>query len=176
MTDVLNIERTYSVDQTTPAFAVVGNWKASTGEAIAVTPGNAYGSKKVTPDAMFLIEKSYDFDKWQQKLDRMSGLHSGWNGYEAPVPSSTAIATARGFLAHLLKEKYEPSRVAPSAEGGVGLAHKSGNRRVYVEFFNDGAVYALFSDSETPPSSRRINVGFQEFRDLVVQIKDYLDA
>src|SRR5262249_11493105 len=109
-------------------------------------------------------------------LDQMQQLAVGWNGYSAPVPSRVALLTARSFLSTLLNEKYEPSRVAPSAVGGVGITHKRNGRRVYGEVFNSGDGYALFSANASAPQSERIKPEPDRFRELIRRIREYLDA
>jgi hypothetical protein len=138
-----------------------------------------FGLKKgvsMSPEFEMIFTKSLDTNKWSSKLDWIQKLESGWNGYSSPAPSRTAVVTARRFLASLLAKAYEPYRIAPSAEGGVGITHKRKNRRVYVEFFNDGEVFALFSDGESEPRSERVNQDADQFRDLIAKIREYLDA
>ena len=93
----------------------------------------------------------------------------------SPAPSNTAILTARGFLFNSLDKKIEPSRLAPSAVGGVGITHKRNKKRVYVEFFNNGEI-SLFSDNESALRSKRIKSSYDRFRELIKEIQDYLDA
>ena len=94
----------------------------------------------------------------------MRTLKDGWNGYSAPAPSRAALVNARSFLTTLMSVTYEPSRVSPSAVGGVGISHKKNGRRVYVEFFNDGAVFALFSDRQSEPISKQVIPADQTYR------------
>lgn len=113
---------------------------------------------------------------WLVKFVQLSKLKDGWNGYAAPAPSEKAIALARSFVDMLIKEKYEPKRLAPSAVGGVAVSQRSNDRKVYVEFFNDGTIYALFSDGSSEPVSEEIRPGYQAFKALVKRMRDYLNA
>jgi hypothetical protein len=113
---------------------------------------------------------------WQMKFVQLSKLQDGWNGYDAPAPSEKARRTAESFVDTLLKEKYEPRRLAPSAVGGVGVTQRKGNRSVYVEFYNDGRVLALFSDDVSEPQVKRVEPGLQSFKKLIAEMRDYLDA
>ncbi len=122
------------------------------------------------------INASYDFNVWNIKLERLRNLGESWSGYGTPPPSDAAIVTAKAFLARLIGTDFEPSRLAPSVAGGVGITHKKRGRRVYVEFFNDGEVCSLFSDGETDPRSRRVKPGYGPFQDLAREIREYLDA
>ncbi len=106
----------------------------------------------------------------------MSQLTEGWDGYGAPAPSGAAIAVARSYLGSLFKERLEPSRVAPSVVGGIGITHKLTKRRVYVECFNDGQIYALFSDGQSLPNGRPVKAREDSFEELIGAIRDYLNA
>lgn len=35
--------------------------------------------------------------------------------------------------------------------GGIGITHRRGGRKVYVEFYNDGRGHALLSERGDPP-------------------------
>lgn len=87
-----------------------------------------------------------------------------------------AIDLAKSFVDTLLREKYEPRRLAPSAVGGVGVTQRKGDKSVYVEFYNDGRVLALFSDDVNEPEIKRIEPSYQSFKKLIVEMRDYLDA
>ena len=129
------------------------------------------------PGAAIVIDRSYYVNEMlQDRLKQLQKLEAGWNGYSAPAPSNTAILTAQGFLSNILDKKIEPSRLAASAVGGVGITHKRNTKRVYVEFFNNGEISALFSDNESAPQSKRIKASYGRFRELIKEIQDYLDA
>jgi hypothetical protein len=113
---------------------------------------------------------------WEQTFKKLGHLREGWNGYKAPAPSKLAIDLARNFVDTLLREKYEPRRLAPSAVGGVGVTQRKGDKSVYVEFYNDGRVLALFSDDVNEPEIKRIEPSYQSFKKLIVEMRDYLDA
>jgi hypothetical protein len=113
---------------------------------------------------------------WATKFSKLSRLREGWNGYTAPAPLEKAILTAKNFVDTLLKEDYEPKRLAPSAVGGVGVTQRKGNRSVYVEFYNDGRILALFSDDVHEPEIKRIAPGYKSFKELIAEMRDYLDA
>ena len=109
-------------------------------------------------------------------FERLSRLREGWNGYAAPAPTEEAIRTAKSFIDTLLREKYEPKRLAPSAVGGVGITHRHGDKSVYVEFYNDGRVLALFSDEVSEPEIRRIEPSLKSFKALIAEMREYLDG
>lgn len=112
---------------------------------------------------------------WQMKFIQLSKLRDGWNGYNAPAPSPRAIQTAQSFVDTLLKQKYQPKRLAPSAVGGVAVTQRNLDKKVYVEFFNDGTIFALFSDGSSEPMSKEVIPGYQSFKALVKEMREYLD-
>jgi|SRR5271166_2897154 len=171
MMDALTMERTHDASRNDSPTAFVYPWQSSNWGMYSTTPTG----QGIAPGRTLLIEKSFDFDKWQQKVDSLAALADGWNGYDAPAPSKLARETAKRFLSQL-GQRAEPARVAPSAEGGVGVTHRAGPRRVYVEFFNDGEVCALFSDDASSPVSKSVSPDFPGFKNLIDEIRNYLNA
>lgn len=106
------------------------------------------------------------------KLDEFAALKKGWNSYRADAPSSLAINTANAVLSALAVANLTPSKVSPSAVGGVGITVREGGRRAYVECYNDGVVYRMLSDGITEPDVALV-AGFGE---LSTEIRRYLDA
>lgn len=104
---------------------------------------------------------------FHDRLESMRALQKGWNGYGADPPSELALANAKSFLDVAANMGCLPGRVAPSAEGGVGIAWTNGRRRCYVEFFNNGDACRLLSDCVGEPSSRRIECTSQSFRNEI---------
>lgn len=86
---------------------------------------------------------------WQAKLDVIARLQPGWNGHNAPSPSSAAIGAARSFLGGLTSGEQQPSRLTASAVGGVAVTFRRGERKVMIEFLNSGQAHAQFADDAT---------------------------
>lgn len=127
------------------------------------------------PDGTVLHGGAPQAPAWDATFSRLSQLQEGWNGYAAPAPTETAIRTAKRFVDVLLEEKFEPTRVAPSAVGGVATTHRMGRRKVYIEFYNDGRILALFSDDVSEPVIERLQTSETSFRSLIAEMRDYLD-
>ena len=81
-------------------------------------------------------------------LHSFKDLKPGWNGYSASPPERLALRNAEQYLCVASHFDLEPTRLAPSAVGGVGITHRRGPLKAYVEFFNNGKVHTLFSDDE----------------------------
>jgi hypothetical protein len=88
-------------------------------------------------------------ERWLETLQAVGDLKPGWNGHAAPAPAADAVRDTRLFLAALAQEGLEPTRLAPSAVGGVAVTRREGDRKVLVEFLNNGRVHALFADDAT---------------------------
>ena len=116
-----------------------------------------------------------EWPKWFERLNELSQVKDGWNGYDAPAPTEAAIAAARTFLSALETARILPSRVAPSVVGGIGITKRTGARKVYVEFRNDGRIFALFSDGQSP-STQPVMPSAEGFQNLIAAMRGYLDA
>jgi hypothetical protein len=59
----------------------------------------------------------------------------------------------------------------------VGVTRRRHDKSVYIEFYNDGKkVFALFSDDVSEPVIKRIEPGYKAFKELIAEMRDYLDA
>jgi hypothetical protein len=116
--------------------------------------------------------------EWSTKLTRLTGLAVGWNGYDAAPPSEIAIQATRNYLSALRAAQWTPDRLEPSAMGGVGVTHRRGERKVYVEFYNDGRVHALFSERGDPPrmTTQPLEPGSTAFAAFIRTARSYLDG
>jgi hypothetical protein len=113
---------------------------------------------------------------WETELKTLAALQPGWNGYSAPAPGSKAIAAAKLYLQAIRTESFEPHRLEASAMGGVGVTHRKGNRKVYVEFYNDGRIHALFSEQAANMQTCPVGPSLDDFRRFIVKAQGYLDA
>lgn len=117
--------------------------------------------------------------KWQilhDKLDSLSQLDDHWDGYSAPPPSEEACLNAREFLQVLSLAELLPKRCKPSVVGGIGITFRHGDRKVYVEFYNDGRIHTLNSDGVTEPITGGVDPSYSAYLRLVKEIRDYLNA
>lgn len=94
-------------------------------------------------DDLIQFPADSEMGKWAAKFRNMKELRDGWNSYSAPAPTPASIDNAYRFF---VDANIPPTRVAPSAVGGVGITYRHGNRKVCVEFFNDGRANGLFAD------------------------------
>jgi hypothetical protein len=114
---------------------------------------------------------------WVAKIRSFARLVPGWNGGRAPAPTLPAIANTVRFLLAMTEAGYRPTRVAPSAVGGVGVTRRVGDRKALVEFFNNGSANALFADDATQQmQTHHVAVTPQGFRDILGKMREYLDG
>jgi hypothetical protein len=119
------------------------------------------------------------FQKWFTKLKGLAQLKDGWDSYKAPKPSQAALTTADLYLKALKMLAWEPARVEASVMGGVGITHRKDSRKVYVEFYNDGKVHALFSDRTNPtPRMETAPVGsdISSYYRFIRKAREYLNV
>jgi hypothetical protein len=107
---------------------------------------------------------------WFEKLESLHSLKDGWNGYTAASPNAKSIENAHLFLQVMQLEAAEPTRVAPSAMGGVAITRRIGNRKVFVEFYNDGRVYSLFSEKSSEMNVVPVAADSLSFRALIANM------
>ena len=106
----------------------------------------------------------------------MGILPDNWNGRKSPAPTPGAITSAALLVHMMIDRNLEPTRLAPSAVGGVGVTRRLGERLVYVECYNHGKVYAIFSDDQSEGETHRVRpdrIGVEQFLGLM---EAYLDG
>ena len=113
-----------------------------------------------------------------EALDRLRGLEKGWDSYNAIPPGDGALYYAGAYLQ---RANLIPDRVAPSATAGsVAASYYREKRKVYLEFYNDGRVGALYSDLAVGPDGIEITVydGLDEktFPGFEERLQDYLSG
>lgn len=130
-----------------------------------------------TVDSARARQTGIEADPLLEKLESLSALRDGWNGYSAPAPAAGAIESAKLF-GHVMDEcGHTPTRVAASAVGGVAITERRDSRKVFVEFFNNGLISALFTDDATETMhTQAVAKSAAAFQDLVADIEDYLNG
>ena len=120
-----------------------------------------------------------DFAPLKKQLEGLKQLQVGWDGYDAPKPSSTAIEAARDVLRRMQKELVKPQWISASADGGVAFSFAAlDKRRAQVEVLNNGErfvhLYDLDGDSRTEEWQGDLQE--QPFNKLLKPIIDYLQG
>ncbi len=116
---------------------------------------------------------------WKELIEKLcsySALVDGWDGYSAPPPLRTAVETVHGFFCALRHSNFRPTKVSPSVVGGIGVTFRKGQRKSYVEFYNNGTLHALFSDGESDPRTCQVQPTPAGYGRLIMEIQEYLNA
>jgi hypothetical protein len=109
------------------------------------------------------------------RLHDVARLPDNWNSYGAVAPNATALANAQNFLHELSELDFEPSRIDPSAENGVCISFRAGNRYADIECFNSGDVLAVTSDGSGQPQIWEIIAASgDDLRMAVAQIRTFV--
>jgi hypothetical protein len=83
----------------------------------------------------------------RQEVESLARLQDNWNSYGSPAPTPASISSAKGTLSLLQRVLLVPSKVLPSAEGGVALTFLSETRnRAVIESLNNGESFILMYD------------------------------
>ena len=84
----------------------------------------------------------------------LSQLKRGWDSYNAEPPSQAAITKAKQIAKQLT---LQPTKITPSAEGGVAITFIKGRRYADIECFNEGSVVAGISSGNGRPACWELN-------------------
>jgi hypothetical protein len=108
----------------------------------------------------------------QDTLDGFRQMKPGWDSYDADPPNSTAIYWAGKVIETLSRADFEPSRIVPSAEGGIAIVFVCEPKYADIEVFNTGEILAVMSDRKSEP--RVWAVAPQDIEGSVERIREYV--
>jgi hypothetical protein len=98
------------------------------------------------------VETSGLFAVHYKAVQAMASLREGWDTYGASAPTAIARDNAVRVLDRLLSKNLTPSKVLPSAEGGVAISFTASSRRYAdIECFNSGDILAITSNRRSEP-------------------------
>lgn len=106
--------------------------------------GNSDGAKIGNSEAGAGRRKT-GFASHFESLKSMKSLRDDWNGMGSAAPSTFARLQAMEALEILLDKTFCPDKVVPSAEDGVAISFRKGDRYALVECYNNGEVAAATS-------------------------------
>ena len=89
-------------------------------------------------------------------VEETKTLDHDWNGYGSDPPYDLAREIAKDVLLRSTAI-VKPMRVAPSAEGGIGICFYKGNRYADIECMNTGDILATTSDGRSRPMSGKLS-------------------
>ena len=91
-------------------------------------------------------DRSRLLDAAREELQGLRRLCDDWDGYGSEAPNDVALHHGRTMLTVLDACGRPPNQVSASAEGGVGLYLRTGDRYAIIECLNTGEIGALASD------------------------------
>jgi hypothetical protein len=84
--------------------------------------------------------------QWDPELDGLRKLRVDWDSYGAEPPNALAVSALRRILLQVSQAGLEPTKIAPSAEGGAAVCFVHEDKYADVECFNNGDVLAVTSE------------------------------
>ncbi len=99
-----------------------------------------------TNNSEFLTKRN-EFESLRCTLSQLASMQENWNSYGSPAPTKPSIEKAKGILGALESAQLVPSRVMPSAEGGVAFVFMSQTEnRAVLESLNNMESFILLYD------------------------------
>lgn len=106
-------------------------------------------------------------------VEEMESLHQDWNGHGSEPPDQWAREMAESILL-TSTNVITPNRVAPSAQGGIGICFYRDNKYADIECFNSGEILATTSDGSGRPDVWEVKPG--EIPEALKRIAAYISA
>jgi hypothetical protein len=116
------------------------------------------------------------FSTLGDELARLADLKDGWDSYRAAAPSPASIATAERILKLLRSAMLPPSRIVPSAAGGIGICFIDADRYADIEIFNDQEILATAYRGRSDPCVWEVNSDTESITEAIRQIRAHFDA
>jgi hypothetical protein len=123
-----------------------------------------------------VVHRAASDSDWRAKLASLRSLRPGWNKRGAAAPSERAITNAEAMAEAMARRGRAPTRVAPSAVGGVGITRRQGSRMAYAELYNDGSACALFADDDSEGTTFPFSTDPEGLHRILDRMEAYLDG
>jgi hypothetical protein len=120
-----------------------------------------------------------DFAPLEKQLEGLNTLQVGWDGYDAPTPSSQAIHDAQDVLRGMHKKLIRPQWISAAADGGVAFSFAAPDkRRAQIEVLNNGEkfVHLYDLDGNSHTEEWQGDLKDQSFNILLEPIIHYLQG
>lgn len=110
-----------------------------------------------------------------KKLDQIQLATEQWTR-TMPKPSEDSLSEARALLGRLRASNFVPSRVMPSAEGGIGICFEDGERYADFECTNDGRITGVISDRKGFVEAFAVDRSFEGESQAIAKVREFLGA
>jgi len=119
--------------------------------------------------------KCEHFDPLYRALEEISECRLVWSRESEP-PSEQAIDDARALLARLQAVDFPPERIIPSAEGGIGMFFRSGDKYADFECANAGSITAVVSDGRGTVRAFLVDASFESENRAIAELRGFLKS
>lgn len=116
------------------------------------------------------------FEEALDRLKRASQLKRGWDTYDGDPPNQTATALALKVLTLLRAAALPPTRLLPSAEGGIAMSFVKDSRRAEIEIYNTGEIAAVAHSGQDRPTAWDLEGRDESILAAIEQIRVHLSA
>jgi hypothetical protein len=119
------------------------------GTALAFTYNKLARSESVTGGWKGKPSRKEWYSEAVNSLSALRGLTSDWNGYGAEAPNKEALEAASLTLEQLEAMDLQPSRILPSAAGGVSICFFRPKKYAELEYYNTGETVSIIKNTKT---------------------------
>jgi hypothetical protein len=116
------------------------------------------------------------FAEARQRLRATASVDRGWDTYGAEAPNDTARTLAAKILDALEADSLPPSRVMPSAEGGIAISFVEGENRAEIEIYNTGEIAAATYAAQSEPVAWELKNTDSALTNAIIDIRVRLAA
>jgi hypothetical protein len=138
--------------------------------------GSALDRIRASTERSIYWQIGQQFEEIDAELDRVSRLQDGWDSYHASAPSPGAIDLTKQLLRLLRAAMLPPDRVAPSAEGGVGICFVDADKYADLEIFNDLEILATAYRGKSEPRIWEVSTAVGSLEDAIRRIREHLNS
>lgn len=108
------------------------------------------------------------------ELESLKNLQTNWDSYGAEAPNHNAIYWARETLDLMHEKGIFQGTLVPSAEGGLAISFRSGNKYSDIEFLNSGDILAVIHKSNKPPKVWEVSWNKDDIEQSLEEISSFL--
>lgn len=123
----------------------------------------------------WVINITNEFRPLEEQLEQIQLETELW-ARESEAPNERSFEMARVLLSRLKCSGFRPERIVHSAEGGIGVYFRHGNRYADFECANTGTITALTSNGVGDISAFSVDDSFEGYRSAIEKIRAFLNA
>ena len=133
------------------------------------------GGGDATTTEYVSLQSGKEFAIHSAKLTAIAESAELWPDGADP-PSTFALFLARVVLQQLEQDRFAPTRVVASAEGGVALCFVRGQKYADIECLNGGGILGVTSNRSDRPSAWEISGSLGEIARACDRIRVFLNT